>query len=1160
MNRSLKTTIFSAVLAGALALLTAAAQAAVPELISFQGKLADSAGRAITTSVQMTFKLYTAASGSALPVWTENQTVTPDEYGIYSVLLGDVAALNVSFSTAYYLGVKVGTDLEMTPRYKLVSSAYSLYSVNSGTAAWASGADWATITNKPALTAQGNTFNGISQLVLLGTDGRLPALDGSLLSNVSASGIANGAVTLAKMADMAAGSLIYRKTAGAGAPEVNTLATLKADLGLTGTNSGDIAAGAAGNLMISNGTTWASAAVPTWNQSTTGNAATATNLTGLTATVANLNSVTGTLGTAAYTADTAYATAAQGAKADAALPSASFTDAAVTGKVITGYASGAGVIAETDTILGAINKLSGNITANGNGTVTGVTGTAPVASSGGTAPVISMAAATNANAGYATAAQIAAIEANTLKITNATHTGEVTGSGALTIANGAVTDAKVTLSTGAITGGKFGDDRVAISTQAVSGGVYNAAGKLVQLTSDNKLPALDGSALINVTAGDVYKANSQTFAGQNTFTSQVIISSDITAARYQINGSTVVAQKGYGGLQLGVGAGPSTTGNYNTFVGNQSGTNNIAGFMNTFTGASSGLGNTTGNYNTFLGAYAGQTNAAGADNVYVGKDSGKANTLGSNNSYLGSQSGYNSRGSENAVLGYKAGFGASNQSFSSATLVGSQAGLALTTGSDNIMLGYKAGYTVTSGTGNIIIGYEKTTPLATTNNFLNIGGVLFGDLTIGGLTSGNVGIGTSSPGAKLDVAGGDINTSDTYQLGGQTVLSVRFGQTLALGFNNGPTDDNDSGPNTYVGVNAGRINYEGGHNTYMGYGAGYSNVNGSDNSFIGDTAGYANTGSGNTFMGKGAGYSNGSAGNNIYIGDSAGYNSSDGSLNVYIGNNAGAGGTGATPGGSQNTYVGYDAGNKNTLGSENVFMGSSAGTWNATGSQNTAVGMSAGMDNVTGSANAILGYKAGNGDGSTSSYSSSTLVGYQAGAGLSTGSDNILLGWNAGYDITTGHDNIVIGYNKTTSGVAANNELNIGGVYKGNIVAGTGAGTATIPRYTVADKGTNPGAITLVDSDFGKTFTSTGTSTGGNYYLPAVDATDIGAQFTFVKLGSGTLTIWANGSASIADSPAGGIISNALETYATITLRLTTDLTWSIMGGNGSWTTGPGVF
>ena len=51
--------------------------------------------------------------------------------------------------------------------------------------------------------------------------------------------IDNGTVTLAKQADMATASVVYRKTAGTGVPEVQTLATLKTDLGLTGTNSGD---------------------------------------------------------------------------------------------------------------------------------------------------------------------------------------------------------------------------------------------------------------------------------------------------------------------------------------------------------------------------------------------------------------------------------------------------------------------------------------------------------------------------------------------------------------------------------------------------------------------------------------------------------------------------------------------------------------------------------------------------------------------------------------------------------------------------------------------------------------------------------------------------------------------------------------------------------
>lgn len=69
----------------------------------------------------------------------------------------------------------------------------------------------------------------------------MPALTGDVTSTAGtvATTIANGAVALAKMADMATASLFYRKTAGSGPPEVNTLATLKTDLGLTGTNSGD---------------------------------------------------------------------------------------------------------------------------------------------------------------------------------------------------------------------------------------------------------------------------------------------------------------------------------------------------------------------------------------------------------------------------------------------------------------------------------------------------------------------------------------------------------------------------------------------------------------------------------------------------------------------------------------------------------------------------------------------------------------------------------------------------------------------------------------------------------------------------------------------------------------------------------------------------------
>jgi len=107
---------------------------------------------------------------------------------------------------------------------------------------------------------------------------------------------------------------------------------------------------------------------------------------------------------------------------------------------------------------------------------------------------------------------------------------------------------------------------------------------------------------------------------------------------------------------------------------------------------------------------------------------------------------HNITGSANAILGYAAGYGVSNNSFSSSTIMGYQAGYSLTTGNDNILLGFQAGNSITTGHDNIIIGYNEDTPSATTSSHLNIGGAIYGDLS-----TGNVGIGTTSPDGTLHV-------------------------------------------------------------------------------------------------------------------------------------------------------------------------------------------------------------------------------------------------------------------------------------------------------------------------------------------------------------------------------------------------------------------------
>ncbi len=111
------------------------------------------------------------------------------------------------------------------------------------------------------------------------------------------------------------------------------------------------------------------------------------------------------------------------------LAAAEFQQILVAARTIEANTAKVGVTPEQTTLLG---NTSGTNTGDDAG-VTAVTGTSPVASSGGATPVISIPAATNLAPGHVTAAQITALEANNAKETNATHTGEVTGSTALTV-------------------------------------------------------------------------------------------------------------------------------------------------------------------------------------------------------------------------------------------------------------------------------------------------------------------------------------------------------------------------------------------------------------------------------------------------------------------------------------------------------------------------------------------------------------------------------------------------------------------------------------------------------------------------------------------------------------------------------------------------------
>jgi len=103
---------------------------AIPQLISLDGYLTNSTGSARNGSFSFNFTLY-SASGSAL--WTETQTLTVSS-GKLNALLGSVSALTLPFDQDYYLGINVNADGEMSPRYRIASSAYA-YTANTANTA-----------------------------------------------------------------------------------------------------------------------------------------------------------------------------------------------------------------------------------------------------------------------------------------------------------------------------------------------------------------------------------------------------------------------------------------------------------------------------------------------------------------------------------------------------------------------------------------------------------------------------------------------------------------------------------------------------------------------------------------------------------------------------------------------------------------------------------------------------------------------------------------------------------------------------------------------------------------------------------------------------------------------------------------------------------------
>jgi hypothetical protein len=308
------------------------------------------------------------------------------------------------------------------------------------------------------------------------------------------------------------------------------------------------------------------------------------------------------------------------------------------------------------------------------------------------------------------------------------------------------------------------------------------------------------------------------------------------------------------------------------------------------------------------------------------------------------------------------------------------------------------------------------------------------------MNSGKVGIGTTSPGAMLDVSG-DVNTDSLYKIRGNTVLSVSSTMNTLVGVGAGANNTGDYG--TFVGYNAG-YNNQGSGNTFLGEGAGLSNTTGynntflgkgagayndtsSANTFVGRDAGYHNKVHGNTFLGNEAGYSNTSGDNNTFVGEEAGYSNTTSMWNTFVGANAGQ--HNEAP---YNAFVGALAGSSNTSGAQNTFIGSFAGISNTSGGYNTFLGHDAGENNTTGNFNIFIGMGAGiwNETGSCNTY-----IGYDTGIYNTAGDSNVFIGLEAGY-YETGSNKLYIANGYDTSNVLIYGDFSTGNVGLGTLSPG----------------------------------------------------------------------------------------------------------------------------
>ena len=461
-----------------------------------------------------------------------------------------------------------------------------------------------------------------------------------------------------------------------------------------------------------------------------------------------------------------------------------------------------------------------------------------------------------------------------------------------------------------------------------------------------------------------------------------------------------------------------TTGDNNTALGKNTLINLITGLSNTAIGNNSSV-STTANYNSALGANTLFYNSTGSANTALGYNSMYNSTIGNNNNIaigMDAMKGVAAytNSSWNIATGYRSLYSISGGDYNIAT--GDKSLYANTTGNFNIAYGYKSGDNITTGSQNIMIGYNSDAPSATASNQLNIGNMIYGTNINGSgstISSGNIGIGTTSPTNKLDVNGqirmqtgatsGYIPVSDASGV-------MTWTDPATITTSSSAIDDLTDG----------------------------SDGLGADNVFLGEFSGASNIAGGNNNVGLGIYSLNAltSSNNNTAIGHNSLRNNSTGTGNTAIGFKS----LFSNTGGNYNVTSGYNSLYSNTSGGFNVSSGVHSMHFSVNGNDNVATGVNTMYYAKSGNdKNVAIGRQAMQGSTSYINTEINTALGYNSLYNINGGDQNVAIGGYSGDNITTGNRNIMIGYNSDAPSATANYQLNIGNMIYGTNIDGSGS-------------------------------------------------------------------------------------------------------------------------